>query len=66
MKPLKVGDRIRDNDPRVTYERVLTVWDFCANETHVLASDRSGAKFRIQIKRIFLDGKPRRTGFSRV
>lgn len=61
---LQVGHRIKDNDPRVTYERVLTI-------THVLpngvqAENAAGRAFTILRRRIYTDGKPRRSGFSLV
>ena len=62
---LNVGDRIKDNDPRMG-NRVLTVTAIEAGE--VLAQSKSGfcRNIRISRKRIFIDGKPRRYGFNKV
>lgn len=64
MSEIKVGDRIKDNDPRRVYERVLEVTALLP--FGVLAEDRKGVEFEIATKRIFTDRKPRRTGFSLV
>lgn len=64
MAELKVGDKIKDNDPRISWNRVLRVerieaqFAYCSN-TH-------GPNVRINVARIHSDGKPRRTGFSVV
>lgn len=58
---LKLGDRISDNDPRMT-PRVLTIQRM--TERHVYATSHSGIWARISRARIYTDGKPRRTGFS--
>lgn len=60
---LKVGDRIKDNDPRM-WHRVLTVELLTA--THAWTSDGYGRKHGIALCRIYTDGKPRRSGFSKV
>jgi hypothetical protein len=60
VSELKVGDRIKDNDPRM-YRRILTVRD--VQEVYVYA-DCAGIPVRILRRRIFTDGKPRKTGFS--
>ena len=71
MTELKVGDIIRDNDPRLMRERRLKVTAVIDREggrpASVAAEDidtRGG--FRIARKRIHTDDKPRRTGFSVV
>jgi hypothetical protein len=61
---LKVGDRIKDNDPRQE-GRVLTITE--VSPTRVRAT-REGPFPKVSIlkERIHTDGKPRRTGFSLV
>jgi len=61
---LHVGDKLKDNDPRMSYLRRLTVVEVLPNG--VAAKDGYGRVFRILRKRIFTDGKPRRSGFTRV
>lgn len=59
-----VGDRIKDNDPRIG-DRVLTVarigggflWAYRA---------KGHREYRIKINRVYTDGKPRRSGFSKL
>lgn len=63
-RPLKVGDKIKDNDPRGTGNRVLTVEAIEGDK--VVARDRLGSRFRYKLARIFTDGKPRRSGLSLV
>lgn len=57
---LKEGDRIRDNDPRMP-NRVLVISR--VDEHKVTAQDRIGRSFGIQRRRIYNDGKPRKSGF---
>ena len=65
---LKVGDRIKDNDPRMySGNRVLSIVEI--HPEHVLAKQERGpyyGPYRIQRKRIYTDDKPRRSGFSVV
>lgn len=61
---LKVGDRIKDNDPRVNINRVLTVVELLPNG--VRAKDSGTRIFSILRRRIYADGKPRKSGFSLV
>jgi hypothetical protein len=63
MDELKIGDRIKDNDPRMG-NRVLKVIDVLPDS--VRAVDSIGNVRSYDLKRIFLDTKPRRTGFSRL
>lgn len=61
MDELNVGDRMRDNDPRMG-NRVLTITQILPNG--VAAKDGIG-KTRLYLrKHIHTDGKPRRSGFS--
>jgi hypothetical protein len=65
MSELKVGDRIKDNDPRVSASRVLRVIEILPNG--VLAEHPvSGRVFAILRRRIYTDGKPRRNGFDLI
>ncbi len=59
---IEVGDKLKDNDPRMSYRDVLIVVEVLPNG--VLAEDLSGKKFRYLAKRIHTDGKPRKSGLS--
>ncbi len=61
-RELKVGDRIKDNDPRMRHDRVLTILELLPNG--VYAEDSRGRVYPILLRRIYTDGKPRRSGFS--
>ncbi|WP_421991673.1 hypothetical protein [Roseococcus sp.] len=66
VRPLEIGDRLRDNDPRMP-GRILTVVDFVDVSGIRMAACRTGARnVKVSLTRIFLDDKERRTGFSRV
>jgi hypothetical protein len=60
---IKIGDRLKDNDPRMT-GRVLTV--LLLLHDRVYAHDSRGRYNWYQRKRIYTDAKPRRSGFSRI
>jgi hypothetical protein len=60
---LKVGDRIKDNDPRMPH-RVLNITEILPNG--VLAKDSMGNVRAYLRRRIYTDDKPRRTGFSLI
>jgi len=61
---VSVGDKIKDNDPRMG-TRVLTIVRM--NDTYVFAANYTGSReYRIKITRIYTDGKPRRSGFSKI
>lgn len=60
---LKVGDKLRDNDPRMS-GRVLTITEVLPNGC--AARDSSGRVFLYLRKRIHTDGKPRRSGLSLI
>lgn len=62
MDELKVGDRIKDNDPRMGTTRVLTISELLPYG--VLAKDSGGRVFSLLKRRIYTDGKPRKSGFS--
>jgi len=64
MDELKVGDKIKDNDPRVNYGRVLAIIQVLPFA--VYAKDKGNRVFRILSRRIYTDGKPRRNGFDLV
>ncbi len=59
---LKVGDMIKDNDPRMV-GRVLRITELLP---HGVRATRGGGFPDVGIRRrsIFTDDKPRRTGFS--
>lgn len=62
---IKRGDLLRDNDPRMP-NRVLGVIGF-DNKGRAIACRADGSgKVCIALRRIYIDEKPRRTGFSRV
>lgn len=61
---IKVGDEIMDNDKRMP-GRVLVVT--AIEGERVVASAKLGSHLhetRVAIRRIYTDGKPRRTGWS--
>jgi hypothetical protein len=60
---IKVGDKLRDNDPRMP-NRVLTVHQVLPNG--VAVKNSIGRVFLILRRRIYTDGKPRRSGFDLV
>jgi hypothetical protein len=66
MSDLKVGDKIKDNDPRMP-DRILMIRRFEVDRVVATMEDagRSG-ETRVSVSRIFTDGKPRRTGWSRI
>ncbi|MHB1201442.1 MAG: hypothetical protein ACYCZ6_18205 [Polaromonas sp.] len=66
---LKVGFKLKDNDPRET-GRVLTVTALGQRTENGLlnvhARGAAGPEVRISVHRIYSDGKPRRSGFDLV
>ena len=60
----KVGDRLRDNDPRMSKRPQLTITHIYPNG--VGAQTGLGREVTILRRRIYADGKPRRDGFSLV
>lgn len=71
-RALRVGDRIRDNDPKMLRCTIMTVVGFDDNNPR---GRRAIVRFdplsrmhetRIRLDRIHLDDKPRRSGWSRV
>ena len=60
---LRIGDRLKDNDPR-SYggNRVLEITD--VQEGHVFARHGNLPWTRIRIDRIYTDSKPRKSGFT--
>ena len=64
---MKVGDLLHDNDPRMTGRVLTIVGNGLMTErglTSVRAKDRAGRTFSIAVKRIHIDGKKRRYGFT--
>lgn len=64
MTEIKIGDKIVDNDPRICGGRCLIVTSI--DGERVTASDGRYGTTKISIRRIFTDGKPRRTGWSLI
>jgi hypothetical protein len=71
MQSLRIGSKIKDNDPRML-NRILIITGFhndkdfkprlsAYDATHALAG-----RARIRLDRIYLDQKPRRTGWSLI
>ena len=58
------GDRIKDNDPRMSHRGALTVKEI--QWPKAVCENRFGRRFHIALNRIYTDGKPRRSGFSRT
>jgi len=67
---LKPNDKIKDNDPRIPYNRVLRVVETDCRYAYCLPAwnDCRAKKttHRILLNRIHTDGKPRRSGFSLI
>lgn len=61
---LKVGSRLKDNDPRFGV-RIVTITALLPNGVEVL-NPVLNRTTRIMAKFIHTDGKPRRSGFSLV
>ena len=70
-KDLNVGDIIQDNDPRMP-GRKLTITDFEGGDerdvmaVYAICDTKHREGIRINVARIFTDGKARRYGFNRV
>lgn len=60
---LKIGDKLKDNDPRMP-NRVLTIAEVLPNG--VMCFTHANRTTMILRRRIYTDGKPRRSGFSLV
>lgn len=69
MDFIRIGDMIRDNDPRTEVTpgkpRKLRVTDISLDHAWACAAG-SARKIRVSLRRIHLDSKPRRTGFTRI
>lgn len=68
---IEPGDRLKDNDKRVTYNRVLTIEGLHratdGSLEKVSARERPGGQLvRISVKRIFAEGKARASGFTLI
>ncbi len=68
-KDLIVGDRIKDNDPRMT-NRVLEITGFEQRHLDFVSAicrcPHLNREYRVSVRRIFTDGKARKSGFSRL
>jgi len=62
MHELKVGDKLKDNDPRMGDNRILTIVELLPNG--VVAENGIGQRRRYLRKRIHTDGKARRSGMN--
>lgn len=63
-RELQVGDRIKDNDPRMAGRAPLIVRK--VDGQYAYAESWRGREFRLLLNRIYTDDKARRTGFSLV
>ena len=64
VRPLAVGDLIRDNDPQMHGRGAYRVGQI--KEGKAISSDDPFSIVTIAVSRIHLDGKLRRSGWSRV
>ena len=64
QQELKVGDKLRDNDPRMSHRAQLTITHILPNG--VQAQTGIGKSVRLLRRRIYTDGKLRRNGCSLV
>ena len=62
-RELKVGDKIKDNDPRVTGHRILTIVEILPNG---VIAEKCGKRRTYLRRRIHTDGKPRKNGLSLI
>lgn len=70
MIKIEVGQRYKDNDPRMQ-GRIVTVVGFEQHpsdpyRTKAICKDSIGKKFRIDTLRMHVTEKPRRSGFSLI
>lgn len=63
-RELKVGDMIRDNDPRMKGRRHYQV--AMIGVTHVYANLSALDEVRVKREKVYTDGKQRRSGWSLV
>lgn len=67
LRIMKIGDTIKDNDPRMT-GRKLEITAMCDGYIFAKRIDYTGRgrgrEFRIADSRVFTDAKIRKTGFS--
>lgn len=63
-RELKVGDMIRDNDPRMKYRLRYQV--SLISSTHVYANLSALDEVRVKREKVYTDDKPRRSGWSLV
>ncbi len=60
---LKIGDRLKDNDPRMKWRAPLQIVEVLPNG---VATWDGNTIRRVLRKRIHTDGKPRRSGFDLI
>jgi hypothetical protein len=61
---VEVGDRIVDNDPRTLVRRLVII--AIVGDKAKIQDELNGRIYRVQVRRIFTDGKVRRSGFNRI
>jgi hypothetical protein len=61
---INAGDILLDNDPRMPQRRLRVV--AVTDEFAYCTALHGGRQVRINLARIYTDGKPRRCGFTRV
>ena len=62
-REMKIGEKIKDNDPRVG-KRILKIIDFDGD--YVIAKQGDLHSVRIRKDRIYSDGKARKNGFTLI
>ena len=66
VRPLAVGDLIRDNDPRMAKNRGVCSVTMIGSSRCWVIDHSKNLQTLILVSRIHLDCKPRRSGWSRV
>lgn len=67
---MKVGDKIKDNDPRMKHRGLLEIYEIGPmtqrGKDYVFVRDMKLRCFRLVADRVHVDGKDRQSGFSLV
>lgn len=63
MSEIKIGARLKDNDPRCKARPPLVIHELRDGKAHCV-SEGYGPSVKIRLDRIHEDGKLRRSGFS--
>lgn len=61
---IKIGMKLKDNDPRNDHVRILEITHVFSDAVEAIGP--SGRRSTISKKRIFSDGKPRKSGFDLI